>query len=73
MFISFLIKLKLGKFQEWKALQLNKYETAPNCIQLSQKLTLFCFDLEQFYEHIMQKLVKTGKNTEIKSSFGLIE
>ena len=65
--------------------QLNKYETAPNFIQLSQNLTCWflCFYLflpvfawsdheivlfwyaEQFYDHIMQKLVKTGKNTEI--------
>ena len=68
-------------------IQLNKYETAPNFIQLSQNLTLDCLlisvDLpvlpvfacdhkivlflsaDQFYDHIMQKLVKTGKNTEI--------
>ena len=60
--------------------QLNKYETASNFIQLSQNFGLFvdlcvftCF--YQFlhdviiklfcFDHIMQKLVKTGKNTEI--------
>ena len=60
--------------------QLNKYETAPNFIQLNQNLTWDClliqlnllvlawFDhrivlfrsAEQFYDHIMQELVKTG-------------
>ena len=67
---------------------LNKYETAPNFIQLSQNLTSDCLLIsmflpilpvsaccdhkivlqiktKQFYDHIMQKLVKTGKNTEI--------
>ena len=48
-------------------LQLNKYETAPNFIQLSQNLTSDCLQnkAKQFYDHMMQKRVKTGKNTEI--------
>ena len=74
----------------WRAyslhvVQLNKYETAPNLIQLSQNLTSNCLLIsvflpvfawcdhnivlqiktKQFYDHIMQKLVKTGKNKEI--------
>ena len=40
------------------------------------KIVLF-WSAEQFYAHIMQKLVKTGKNTEVNKqsdvSFGLIE
>ena len=62
-------------------IQLNKYETAPYFLQLSQNLTSDCllisvflpsdhkivlfWSAEQFYDHIMQKPVKTGKNTEI--------
>ena len=49
-------------------IQLNKYETAPNFIQLNQNLTSTClFDhkivlqTKQFYDHIMQELVKTGE------------
>ena len=65
-------------------LQLNKYETAPNFIQLSQNLTSNCLLIsvflpvlpvfawcdhnivlpiktKQFYDHIMQELVETGK------------
>ena len=37
----------------------------------------FCVDAEQFYDHIMQKLVKTGKYTEINKQsdvkIGIIE
>ena len=62
-------------------LQLNKYETAPNFIQLSQNLPSNCSFLhdmqikaKQFYDHIMQKLVKIQKSTyNLMSIFGLIE
>ena len=69
--------------------QLNEYETPPYFIQLSQNLMsdclLICVFLpvflqiktKQFYDHIMQKLikqVKTQKSTNYPmSGFGLIE
>ena len=83
----------------WRAyslhvVQLNKYETAPNLIQLSQNLTSNCLLIsvflpvfawcdhnivlqiktKQFYDHIMQKMIKTQKSANNSmSSFGLIE
>ena len=73
--------------------QLNKYETVPYFLQLSQNLTIDCWLIsvylpvfalcaykigfflfaEQFYDHIMQKMVKTQKSTNnLTSSFGLL-
>ena len=61
-------------------LQLDEYETATYFIQLSLNLTSDCLlisfyspvftdfqkiNTKPFYEHIMQRLVKTGKYTEI--------
>ena len=79
------------KYVILKHLQLNKYETTPNFIQSNQNLTSDCllpvlawcdqqivlsWSAEQFYDHIMQELVKTGKFTKSTnnqmSSFGLI-
>ena len=56
--------------------QLNKHETAPNFIQLTQNLFLpvlawrdhkivLQIKTKQFYDHIMQELVKTGKLSSI--------
>ena len=50
-------------------LHLNNYETAPNIIQLNQncfyqflhELILKLWSAEQFYDQLMQELVKTGK------------
>ena len=82
------------KFLQFAVLQLNKYETAPNFIQLGQNLKSDCllisvflpvfawcdhkivlfWSAEQYYEHIMQKLVKTQKLTNNPMSiFGLIK
>ena len=68
-------------FCQFTYLQLNKYETAPYFLQLSQKLTLDCLLISVYLHvftsfcimcsqncsaaHIMQKLVKTDKYTEI--------
>ena len=59
--VSEYVPLKIITIQ----LQLNKYETALNFIQLNQNLTLDCLLIKakQFYDQVMQEL---RKNREIQ-------